>query len=1444
MRRSQFDDLSQPHRNLAINPSFEAAAGAFAMRTNLVTNPSFETASGTVNVRTNLATNPSFEATGGAVTVRTNLATNPSFEVASGTVDVRTNLATAEKPVALGAGATLTTGVAYNGTIWSRAATVSTGHGIRQHVPLASLVNGATYAVEWEVANDSAVDVPLTLDWCDVGGKGYVIKPGQRTRISTSGSKATYDATFRFADLGLNLADTSILFREVIIERDAIQGRYFDGSTPIKNLVTNADFETDLAGWASNHANLIQSRDTTTSYSGVASLKAEWNLDGVTAGVNNNLETMSVTPGEIITGSAWVKAKKDTALSVMLRFRDAAGASTGDPNGVQVTVGTDWKRISFSSVVPANSVRVFIQIHNNTASVIGDTFWVDNVLVESSDKVNPYFKGQGDFTYAWTGTAGASVSVQQAPGALNWSAASALVKPFRDTYTKSHRGASLRVPGTPDGNRTAQATFPAAAGKIYTVSADMMHNSAVSRELHLDYTFQDAAGVRIGSYNSGATGLTAGNSWFREVTTTIAAPANTATITVYPALIGGLASELFWVDAFLLEEMATPLPYFDGTTAAANDLTYQWTGLADESTSQQRGTSVTGYTSANVVSVASTGWSARGVGSLRSIPVSSSNDSYTTVGGDGGAMRAGLVAGKTYTISVTCRLLAPQTGSLSTSARRIRAFSRSGTAAYIATLSAEAPNVAGSSRISVTFSIPSDATEAFIRLQNGATTGNGDVWWDDLLIEEGTYLGDYFDGANPIRNLATNPSFETDTAGWKTYLCTISRDTTEFRSGVASLKVVTSGAGGPSLTTPVPEIPGMVHTQSMWVKAPSGQSMFIQMLQYNSGNTNVSTTTVGFTGTGEWQRVSVSAALAATAVKTTPYVYADVSGVTFWIDDVLIERSTTLNPYYEGTGDFAYVWSGTANASASIQQAPGAASALSNNPSSVSWQSVSYKFNGSKSLASKSTSSIYGHNGVKFVAGSLTANTQYTFSAWVFMPSLYGKGLLAVATGGGLSGVVGGALVTTVGEWARVSVTFTPVNTTSVIIYVVTDGADKPPVGQVFYTDAWLLEASPIVLNYFDGAATAAGDYTYMWSGTAHASTSQQRAVGAWNVSSGNSAAYQSGDWTASGTKSLRLTPLNQYNQSSAILTGVPLEKGKTYTAIATRRLPAPLTGTLSSYAGTISSVQTDIGTFYSPPLPNVAGVAQAKLKFYFDPASGPWTLRLGHGGSAGSGDVWWDNVMIVEGDYTGDYIDGSKVLAKWDGTADASTSVGYPPQLLDIAGKPDLDLIGVGATPETAVPGFAARTFYIVYEVTDNTLASWQPVFGYGRYSATDGWTLQTAMAGNASMSPRADFATGGGATNAGIAHGNARTNGRVHIISAAFNEGLTNWSGFANGGPDSTRTLTPGTVGWPSHRISASSLSGIKGVRSLVYWGEHDRATRLAISRYLGNKYGANVA
>lgn len=110
------------------------------------------------------------------------------------------------------------------------------------------------------------------------------------------------------------------------------------------------------------------------------------------------------------------------------------------------------------------------------------------------------------------------------------------------------------------------------------------------------------------------------------------------------------------------------------------------------------------------------------------------NDSYVSAGGDGGGMRLGMQAGKTYVISAegSVRSLmsgdrpaeADASGGQKSRTRSIVVHSRVGSGPYSIWHSPQVPNVAESEvRTSVRFTLPAGTTEAFVRFYHGGTKG-------------------------------------------------------------------------------------------------------------------------------------------------------------------------------------------------------------------------------------------------------------------------------------------------------------------------------------------------------------------------------------------------------------------------------------------------------------------------------------------------------------------------------------------------------------------------------------------------------------------------------------------------------------------------------------------------------------------------------------------------
>lgn len=120
-------------------------------------------------------------------------------------------------------------------------------------------------------------------------------------------------------------------------------------------------------------------------------------------------------------------------------------------------------------------------------------------------------------------------------------------------------------------------------------------------------------------------------------------------------------------------------------------------------------------------------------------------DTYVTVGGDYGAMRLGMQGGRRYTVSGW--IYVPAATGLATTGSfgeprglRVTGYARVGTSAYYVYKSEKASVTNGWQWLSMTMSVPTGATEAFIRLYNGYATGQTSkvVYWDDISLREVT----------------------------------------------------------------------------------------------------------------------------------------------------------------------------------------------------------------------------------------------------------------------------------------------------------------------------------------------------------------------------------------------------------------------------------------------------------------------------------------------------------------------------------------------------------------------------------------------------------------------------------------------------------------------------------------------------------------------------------
>jgi hypothetical protein len=170
-------------------------------------------------------------------------------------------------------------------------------------------------------------------------------------------------------------------------------------------------------------------------------------------------------------------------------------------------------------------------------------------------------------------------------------------------------------------------------------------------------------------------------------------------------------------------------------------------------------------------------------------------------------------------------------------------------------------------------------------------------------------------------NWVENPSFEVNTAGWGSVGgATISRDTVNYRSGAASLKVVNASASATSYAD-VPLVAGSgFYTISAYVKLETGATTanyFIRQLQYENtgGGTTVAAGNIGIQSlsvTGNWVRLTgvINKAAAANFLTIRVATNSTTSGDIFYVDDVMVEKGNTAGTYFDGDTGF---WAGTAH---------------------------------------------------------------------------------------------------------------------------------------------------------------------------------------------------------------------------------------------------------------------------------------------------------------------------------------------------------------------------------------------------------------------------------------------------------------------------------------------------------------------------------------------------
>ena len=1159
--------------------------------------PSIRKAAATV-VRTNLVANPSFK--GGTLSnIRTNLLTNPSFENATTTTDVWTNHVTNPS--------FRTT----NGTVETR----------RNLVTNPSFEAGSgTLDVRTNLATNPSMETT-----------GSTTNTRSNLAVNPSFETASGTVTVRTnlaSDPRATVAHTT---NNILGWRTA---RWFGGGS-------GTGTHTFRTGQTDGPSGL-------TTY-----LRKEWTTAGNTTGDTGFEHSFGGTAGypvsasQTYTVSSFLRVNSAASKTggLQINLYDSAGVlltaiySGGLTNTTTFTPGT-WTRLSHTFTTVANSafMHVISDIDGGTNWVAGESLDGTGLLVEQSPVLGIYFDGSTPISNLVTNPSFATDTA-------GWSVVSSTITRVTNQGGDGHVGElSQTISG---GIRNTAVYLLNGRPGQYSVSFDMKGTDASFTNVRCFFYNTATATVvseslttpliKDGNFNRYSFTFTATDSWDK----------------VYMEVQGAnipLGTKA-WIDrALILNTPSASSDYFEGT----GDFAYAWSGTADASTSIQTASRVASLTNTyNCAPVMSSLWSGNGTKSMRLIPTSSTtNESFVSIDGTWSSFGT-LVKGRTYTVAATLRLTAPLTSTLHSRALSISYRDDTGRTQYTA-----GTNTAGEQRIVLTFTVPATGTTyGFIEFHNGASVGNGEVWWDDVVLEEGTLAGAYFDGDTPLTNLATNPSYTNDTSGWSAAgTATLSRDTSVSYVGPTSLKLNTGSSTAYSGAAQyINTVAGKYYTVSAYVYIPTGSSM-------NFACDNLDSPPQAIVGNSAWQRIRMTGR--AKGASTPIYFRSTVANQTpFWIDGVLVERSMTLNPFFEGTGEFTYAWAGTAHGSMSYQRGTVVTGYGIYNAAAISstqWKAAY----GTKSLKVVPITT----SGDTFVdvggdTGGLRMGMQagktYTVSATVRLASpLTGtiastrsRKIVAFTKDGTANYVetASAAAPNAAGE-TRLSVTFTiPTGGTEAFIRLYHGGFKES--GEVWY-DNLLIEESPVLRPYFDGTVPAEENLV----------KSAATALNA-EISHTTNVTYAGSTWTRATVISGTGFPINRQYVSLS-----ELDNGETYTASVTVANDQTVSQTVTLDWCDTASVTVTLAPGETRRIKTTSSRALYDSTFRFA------DLHVNQD-AGGTRSVLFKDWMIEKGTTPGDfYFAGTGDFTyAWTGTANASTSVQRAVQVTGVSSVPSL---------------------------------------------------------------------------------------------------------------------------------------------------------------------------
>lgn len=151
-------------------------------------------------------------------------------------------------------------------------------------------------------------------------------------------------------------------------------------------------------------------------------------------------------------------------------------------------------------------------------------------------------------------------------------------------------------------------------------------------------------------------------------------------------------------------------------------------------------------------------------------------------------------------------------------------------------------------------------------------------------------------------NEVLNPSFEVDTSNWSATNATIAR-VSGGASGSWSASVTSSNASSTlASSTPVLVTPSAENTFSAYLKTANTASVTLTIEWLTAANASISTATEVISSIAStWTRYSTTKVAPSNAAKANiSFVFSGASSDVYSVDAVMFERSSYLNPYFDG----------------------------------------------------------------------------------------------------------------------------------------------------------------------------------------------------------------------------------------------------------------------------------------------------------------------------------------------------------------------------------------------------------------------------------------------------------------------------------------------------------------------------------------------------------------